>query len=242
MKGLSLSVAAFVAMGTYAIAGGDIAPVEPAVEVPAPVVASEGGFYIGGAYSSAHLDEDYSLTETDGYSSTIMYREVGTYEEDYDAIMLQAGYEFNKYFAIEGRYWTSIGDGDWSDKWDVYYYGNVYGYSDSDSGSGNLDFDAWGIYLKPMYPVTEEFTVYGLLGYGNVTLSDNGDDWLDENGFQWGVGASYAITDHLSIFADYVSLLSGNDTSVSYTTSYSTIKYTSTDDIYAINIGLTYKF
>lgn len=48
MKRFTLSVAALAAIGTFAMAGGDIeAPVEPVVEVEAPAAVSDSGFYIG---------------------------------------------------------------------------------------------------------------------------------------------------------------------------------------------------
>lgn len=236
MKNFTLSVATVLALSTFAVAGGDIAPVvEPVVEV-APA-SDDSGFYIGGAYSSADVDESWSADD-DGAS---IYT-VGDYEEEHDAFMLQVGYQFNKYFALEGRYWTSISDPDWSEKYDSYYYSGALAESWSGSGSCDCDLSAWGIYIKPMYPLTEEFTVYGLLGYGNVTLDDGGYDWIDENGFQWGIGASYAITEHLSIFADYVRLLDGEDGSSIQGTAPYTITHTWEDDVDTINVGITYKF
>ena len=51
MKNFNLSLVAILAMGAFAVAGGDIAPVEePMVEVAAPVV-DDSGFYIGGGVS-----------------------------------------------------------------------------------------------------------------------------------------------------------------------------------------------
>jgi len=238
MKNFTLSVATVLALSTFAVAGGDIAPVEPAIEVPEIVEKSDSGFYIGGAYSSAHLDEDYTWAYADGTTS---YTDIGTYEEDYDAIMLQAGYQFNQYFALEGRYWTSVGDGEWSDKWDRYDYQGAFDSSGTLSG-GDIDFSAWGLYIKPMYPLTEELTVYGLLGYGNVTLSDGGYDWLDDEGFQWGAGASYAFTDHLSVFADYVNLHDDDHTRSWPAGNSGTINAQEDDTLYTINLGLTYRF
>ncbi len=232
MKNFNLSVTAVLAMSAFAMAGGDIAPVvEPVVEVVAPA-ADDSGFYIGGAYSMASAESDYEWWdyERNEYDGT------GNGETDYDAVMLQVGYKYNKYLAIEGRYWSSVGDGDgsYSEEWDDRYGDGYY-----DSGSGDDgDLTAWGIYVKPMYPVTEAFDVYALLGYGNVTLSDNGGDWLDESGFQWGVGAAYSFTENLSVFVDYVRLY--DDTSEDIDKGW----WGSRDDITVDtwNLGLTYKF
>jgi opacity protein-like surface antigen len=217
MKKFTISVVTALAMSAFAMAGGDIEPVvEPVAEVVAPV-ADESGFYVGIAYGAADVSEEYDDGDW-----------MGEYTEEYDTIMLQAGYKINKNLAVEGRYWNSFGDGDWKYEYD----------SKTDSGSpSDMDFTAWGIYVKPMYPVTEEFDVYVLLGYGNVTLSGSGGDWFDEDGFHWGLGASYEFTDNLSVFVDYVNLYD-DDASGQNLDSIGTLEYT----IYTVNVGVTYKF
>jgi hypothetical protein len=106
MKKLTLSIAAVMAMSTFAIAGGDIAPVEEPVVVVEPAV-DDSGFYLGLAYSFVDTEViwDYSKLEQDNYDGT---------EGDYHAIMLQAGYKFNSYFAVEGRYWNNVADGEFT--------------------------------------------------------------------------------------------------------------------------------
>lgn len=243
MKRFAFSVAALAAIGTFATAGGDLGkrPVEPVVEVEAPAAVSDSGFYIGGAYSAAKLDRDFNGWEEELDSCEGDYEEWrGNVEVEYDALMLQAGYKVNPYLAVEGRYWKSLSDGDWSYSETGTENGDPY--SDHDSGSdGDFEFEAWGIYVKPMYPVTEELDVYALLGYGNVTLSNTNGDFLDENDFQWGLGASYAFTENFSIFADYVQLCNADDSE-----SWDEFGYIGEenwdDTVYTINIGLTYKF
>lgn len=95
---------------------------------------------------------------------------------------LLAGYEFHRHFAVEGRYNTTIAKSDSIDT-----------------------MDSWSIFAKPKYPVTEEFTLYGLLGYGNVQLdgADGSIADMDESGFQWGLGLSYMINENFDLFADY---------------------------------------
>lgn len=239
MKNFTLSVATVLAMSTFAIAGGDIAPVEPMVEEV--VQASDSGFYIGGAYSLANSQYDHS--QNYGYTDGTDYLNTWSYEYDSNAYMLQAGYKFNQYIAIEGRYWGSMD----SYQYDGAYYidgqlvDNYYGYSDG-------DWSAWGIYAKPMYPVTESFDVYALLGYGNVSVDDN---WyynqggiLDENVFQWGIGASYDITENASVFIDYVQLCDGENGNsyVPVDSGYDYNTYNVDVSIYTVNIGISYKF
>ncbi len=201
MKKFTLSTIAVVAMSTFALAGGDIAPVEPVVEVEAPVV-DDSGFYVGLGYS-------YIKTNV---------KEAGDPEFDItgDAIGILAGYNFNQYIAVEGRYGTTFGDITYEDE------------SGSMDTSG--DMTNWGIYLKPMYPMGE-LTLYGLLGYGELTIDDAGSEESD-GGLQWGLGASYAVNDNVGVFVDYTRLYddSGFDSN--------------NVDVVAesINVGFTYKF
>lgn len=213
MKKFTLSVAAVMAMSTFAIAGGDIAPVEPIVEAPV-AVASDAGFYAGLAYGSVSTELDASFgTEAENV------------DIDHDTVMFQAGYKFNKYVAVEGRYWTAAGDADVD-----FSYTDSANPQNNESGSGSIDDDSsvWGIYVKPMYPVTEAFDVYALLGYGNVELDFEGES-EDDSGFQWGLGASYAVNNNFAVFADYVSMYDDDIDDVDVT-------------VDSWNFGVTYKF
>ena len=64
MKTIALSVITVMAISTFAMAGGDIAPVEPVVETPA-VVETPGHFYIGVAYSLVKNSGDAYYTDGD---------------------------------------------------------------------------------------------------------------------------------------------------------------------------------
>jgi opacity protein-like surface antigen len=209
MKKLTLSIAAIAAMSTFAMAGGDIAPVEPVVETPVVTPVTDAGFYLGLGYSWIGQD-------IEGLSST-----------DYSAIMLQAGYKINPYVAVEGRYWTNVNDDSISFR--------------GANTSVDIGSDAWGIYVKPMYPVTDTFDVYALLGYGsasadNITLNGGGTYTLpDMDGFSWGVGAAYEFTNNWSVFLDYVAF---DDSTWD-----NSLKKLSGDQTFeTINLGVTYKF
>ena len=239
MKKITSSIVAALAMSTFAYSGGDIAPVQPAVEVP-EVVSTPGSFYLGIAYAYMNSDVDATGTATftpDGSTTAPQVADTTTSAEaDWNAIMLQAGYQFNPYLAIEGRYWTNVGTGDGD-------FTETVG-TQTGSGSGDADdIDAWGIYVKPTLPVGESFNIYALLGYGNVSTAA-----LDDSGFQWGAGASYSISDNLSLFVDYVSLYddSYNDTYSIVTTTpvAGTVVYDDNIDqsVYSVNFGVTYKF
>jgi opacity protein-like surface antigen len=122
------------------------------------------------------------------------------------------GYEFNPYIAVEGRYSTYITQEDF------------------------LNSDTWGIYAKPQYPVTEDFKVYALVGFGGMTVEGvNGEDIdVDDTGFQWGLGASYGVTKEIAVFVDYTSL--ANNMSGTW------LGTTQDIDADAITAGVTYNF
>lgn len=199
MKKFTLSIIAIMAMGSFAIAGGDIKDVEPVTEV---AVVDNSSFYVGLAYSyiSAEVDD----TETG------------------NAYSLVAGYNFNQYIAIEGRYGQTFGD------MDVDGAANSLG---NCIGDCEREVTYKALYLKPQYPVVESFSIYALLGYGEVIARETSGD-----GFQWGLGANYKITENASIFIDYVSLYDDDLDNVII------LGDTFDSQIISVNIGLIYSF
>ena len=200
MKKIILST---VVISSLAFAGGDIVPVVPAV-----MVDEVSPFYVGlGIAAVSTRDGSLDLFSIkDGQDRT-------------GDILVMAGYEFNPYIAIEGRYMTSVFDED------------------------RITRDSWGIYAKPTYPVNEEFSLYALLGYGGLTVDGKGSALItrnlsdvDETGFQWGLGGSYAATENISIFADYVSIAKDMDANILMG---SLINKVSSD---AFTLGVTYNF
>jgi len=240
MKRFTLSVVAIMAMSTFAIAGGDIGKsvvVADQEVIAIPEIANDSGFYFGIAYGMGNDTNDlYQYAE---YKDDAAWIEMDvTLEVDANTVMLQSGYKFNKYFAVEGRYWKSFGDLEMS------IDGSIVGETlagdpidEELNGSEDIDadFTAWGLYIKPMYPVTEAFDIYALLGYGNVEVLS-----LDESGFQWGLGASYEFTNNLSVFADYVQLYSDSDETTTTEVLYIEEEWDTT--IYTVNFGLSYRF
>ena len=144
--------------------------------------------------------------------------------------MFQAGYKINQYVAVEARYWNAFGDIDY--KVSVTGEGSKSATFDSDGE------DAFGIYVKPMYPVTEELDIYALLGYVSV-----GEDFLDEGGLSWGLGATYSVTDNVSVFIDYTRLYAGTESDSIYF--YEVGDYVDYDldaTLGSLNFGVSYKF
>jgi len=211
MKNIVLSAVAVLAMSSFAVAGGDIAPVEAPMMIE-PVV-DDSGFYLGLAYSSLNAvydDADYDVDTL--------------FDKSWSEIMVLAGYKFNSYVAVEGRYWFGLSE-------DTTF--NFLGTASDGSA------DAWGVYVKPMYPVTDEFDIYALLGYAGTNITgDTGTFDYDKtlDGFSWGLGASYEFTENIAAFVDYTSLY--NDTEIHNILGGINIDGT----VDAWNFGVTYKF
>ena len=217
MKKFNLSLVAVLAMSTFAIAGGDIAPVEPVVETPY-VEPSTGAFYVGAAYGWQNLTID-SVKDINGVPL------LGDLDKNFGSIMVDAGYKFNPYIAVEGRYWFGLSSSN-----------NLGWRSDL---SNDITIDAWGLYVKPMYPVTDAFNIYALLGYGSTDVTYDRpfggtltSDSVD--GFSWGLGADYAFTDNVSVFVDYVSLVDDERTNIGLDNANVSVE--------SVNFGVNYSF
>ena len=192
MKKFTLSLVSVLALSGFSYAGGNIVPVVIAPVVVVPEVVDESSFYLGIGFSSMSLNNDLT-------------------DEEFSAngVMLQAGYQYNRYIAIEGRYTLHVGDVE-------YDHGTT---SSPDYDNYPTDFTNAAIYLKPMYPI-DDFSIYALLGYGEVELTNIplGGPGISadraESGFQWGLGASYTFNENISGFIDYVRMY--DDTGFDY--------------------------
>jgi len=219
-KNLLLPVLAMCGLATTAMADPFYNSNTPAAYHEVPQSVSRP--YIGIAYGLTNVDSDFFVDPVYLENADI----------DYDALMLQAGYEFNLYVSAEFRYWFSLSDGD---------YSLASGLNIPDSYK---DFNAWGLYLKPQYPVTEQFSIYALLGIAGVQVDGEPawyDDLVDDVSFSWGFGAAVNFTENISAFVDYVQLYNDRYGDYYYDPFYYYYDPQGTD-IYTINFGLTYKF
>ena len=99
------------------------------------------------------------------------------YEDVTGGIALRVGYDYNQYIGIEARYIATL------------------------FGSNDLrgqKMQHVGLYVKPMYALSEQFNMYGLLGYGWTKSTSEGRVKLltvDEGGFSAGLGLEYDLSD-----------------------------------------------
>lgn len=166
-------IATVVLLGSAcSYAGGDIAPaIEPVIDIPPVIEVIPTAFYVGLGYSC--LQTAFSQADVDSRAMS--------------SLSATAGYKFNPYLAVEGRYTASMGD----------VTVETRGVEvDVDS----VDMANIGLYLKPQYSLNN-FAIYGLLGYGQVTIDDGVE--ISDSGIQYGLGLNAMVSDSVSVFADF---------------------------------------
>ena len=171
-----------VLLGVFLLQPALYADSKNVTEAISPVVPIDSsGFYVGAGMGWMRLKDDYTLEFFQTYP-----------------VMLQAGYRLNQYVSFEVRYVRDNGR--------VRY---------ENGNTANPDYDDYpvlfankGVYLKASYP-WERFSLYALLGYGEVSLTKVKRAKRFERGFQWGAGVSYKLLDHVDLFADYTRLYGG---------------------------------
>ncbi len=211
----------FAFLAVCVMATGTIAIAEsyPA-EGPASYQATQDNL---GFIGTPYVGIGYSYMNTNMQTVAYGYK----YEADVqgDAITLLAGYNFNQYVAIEGRFSKTIGD--------LSLDLSSGGFNDGVDFGGDMSNIA--LYVKPMY-TSGRVTIYGLLGLGQVTLKDDSFSEDDsESSFQWGLGLSFKGGEHLNIYIDYTRFY---EDTVGYDDDISEIDYI----IDSFNFGLAYKF
>jgi len=163
-------------MGSTLIAGGKTT--QEVVSDVAPIVAKPSHYYLGMGVANKQMNDE-KTDET--FEST--------------DITLLAGYRYNAYVGAEVRYAKEISDVEYS-------HGST---NNADNDAYDSSFEALGAYLKLSYPI-EAFSPYALLGYASTSMDNLEGDSRSEEGFSWGVGATYQLNPNWSLFADYILL------------------------------------
>jgi len=155
----------------------------------ASTVNAENSWYLGALYNA---------------------QEISTHGRDFNTAGIIAGYQYNKYFALETRFSTGTSG-----------YSSFYGTPEEPWGSYSEDIDTQAsLLIKASYPIFNSFKLYGLAGYTNTKLEINGlGQYNDsegnitgnypytltesESGFSYGLGLDYQINEHFYVFIDY---------------------------------------
>jgi opacity protein-like surface antigen len=151
--------------------------------------SAENSWYLGGLYNA---------------------QDISIHGRDFNAAGVIAGYQHNKFFAVETR--LSIGTSG---------YSSFYGTPEEPWGSYSEDIDTQAaVLIKASYPIFNSFKLYGLAGYTNTKIEINGLGQLNdsegnitgnypykhtesESGFSYGAGLGYQINAQFNVFIDY---------------------------------------
>ena len=234
MKKILLSGAVVLALGSCAMAGGDI--VEPNVAAVVPVVSEHktDGFYISGAlYYNNIYSDDYSW-----------FDDAQNTQDEIAGLTAIVGYNYNEYLAFEARASTSLFQEDYADEYHLSLFVKPQ-YRFRDESNYEDDY----------------FTIYALLGFGYVNVEGTDGDapgapeivgktLVDDWQFQYGIGLSYTFVDtehpendagDWSIFAEYTMYM--DDESISPTRLYDyNPKYYDKLSMNGLSIGVSYQF
>ncbi|MGL5251114.1 MAG: outer membrane beta-barrel protein [Enterovibrio sp.] len=102
------------------------------------------------------------------------------------SVALQAGYFFNDYLAVEGRYGASV------------------------KRDNSLNLDKMGaLFIKGNLPVTSRAALYGLLGYSTFSLDKQAANTVSESGMSVGAGLHFALNQNSAVVFDFVNHVNG---------------------------------
>jgi len=171
--------------------------------------ADDSGLYLGLGYAATNIDIGQIYSDP-GKQKLV--------DASTDSVILLAGYDFNKYIGVEGRYYLNASSAAFD-----YYLGDT-------PLEGTYKAESFTLYAKPQYNLGV-ITIYGLAGvaFNDYTLSglfNNGSN--NEAIFSWGGGAKFNVTQSLGLFVDYTDL--GESTN-----------FTSTN-LSSWNLGVSYRF
>ncbi len=172
MNKLKKSIVALLLSSSYVFAGGNIATIyEPEVDEPVVLESELNGFYAGVGYSCLQMGLDVPYLDMRAMT----------------ALSATAGYNFNEYLAVEGRYTVSVGD-------------TTVKTVGSEVDVDSIDMANIGLYIKPQYTINN-FALYALLGYGQFELDDG--TAFSEAGIQYGAGVNAMVNRNIELFIDF---------------------------------------
>ena len=143
--------------------------------------ADNAGLYLGLGYTHTNIE----LGVFDDFFA------IPAFDVATDSIVFLAGFDFNEWIGVEGRYYWNITSA-------VVEAINDYGLLDE------YRAESFAFYAKPQYSF-DVISLYALLG---VTMNDytlllqSSDDTL----FSWGAGAKLNFTESFGAFVDYTDL------------------------------------
>lgn len=141
-----------------------------------------------------------ALAEDNGAYAGLGYTYLGSDTFDFHTGTLRLGYDFSRYFGVEGEALIGLGD-------------DEIGVINSTPVTGELDFGL-GAFAKLQYPLGDQIKVFARAGYIyqegsvsglNITVEDS------DSGFAVGGGAEYSFTPHQGVRLEYTRYQYGED-------------------------------
>lgn len=177
-KTIKLSLLVMATLSSQSFAGGEFLPVSvyetEKVDVPIEIVKPK---VIETVIKEVDPIVPKQLDWYAGVGFVAGQAKASNCEDKTYGVMARLGYEFSEYVGVEVRGFRT--------NWD--YEG------------GKLKHV--GAFLKPQYPVSKAFNVYGLAGYAKTAMGTKRS--FSDTGLAYGFGLDYTLTNNLSIFTDY---------------------------------------
>jgi len=241
MKKVQLSVLALIACTNLVMAGGDIMPITPyeiedvqesevisitpapaPIVIPAPVVVPPVPAVVP-VVAAADVSPIYvglGLVAAK-YDSRCISSCTNDGVDKTGGVLVRAGYDFNKYMGIEARGLAT------------FYKSN----------GGKISHV--GAFAKPMYPVTDDLNLYGLVGFAKTKTSGRLRT-TDVLGLAFGAGLEYDLSDDNKKDAKYDREFDGiadQEKGFGIFADYERLYYKkNSPDLDAVSVGLTYDF
>ena len=142
-----------------------------------PIVVPSTPLYVGLGFVTAGLSRDCPCDPRGPRINDMTY-----------GGLVRAGWDYNRYIGLEVRgIWAKL-EKDFSET------------------------THFGLFVKPQYPLTKSINLYALAGVGKTTVDYSNErcfkgSQLTKEGFSYGGGAEYAITDAWGLWIDYQHLL-----------------------------------
>jgi len=196
MKQIQLSLLAFISSSMLLTAGGDISAFTPYV--------AEGNVTVQEAVKASTVKKDVLALPKKKATENLspLYVGAGVVAAQYDSsclssvagcdgidktagFLLRGGYDYNQYIGLEAR--------------------TIFTFIKDNGGK----IQHYGAFVKPMYPVTEDFNLYGLLGLAKTKTSGS-LRVTDVSGLAYGLGLEFDGLNNqikgLGLFVDYEKL------------------------------------
>jgi len=233
MKKIILSSSSLLLMSGLAYAGGDM--LSTIFEIEEVIVPVEG--YIAPVPKVVAVPVTKPVPVVNNILPLGLYVAVGVTAARYDpncacpikgkadktaGLIGRIGYDFNQFFGVEARViktrWSSEGG----------------------------DLEHYGIFLKPMYPVTNNINIYGLAGYAKTETPGVTRRKTNTEALAWGLGLEYDLGTDIPKEGRYSRTFDGHGDQEGgwglFTDYERLVQKSGSPDFDTVNVGITYDF